>query len=495
MKRLLTLLFFLLFAASFAHADIPVQTGQTSMCFQVHAWKKSDGTDFTGLAYNTSGMACSYHREASGATATAITMASSTLGTYTSGAFKEISSSLSPGNYEFCPPDAAFASGMSGPKTVVFTCYGVTDMATIVLRVQVAAPTNTTAWNGSSVATPTNSGYPLVDIHSGTGTNQLQVVSGMVGIAPAGIPYNAYAARGTAQSATGTTLRLASAEAFADDEPNDNSAACIVSATTGAGQCQCIRDYVSSTDTATVDTWVTTPTGTITYDIIPAPSCTIKTTTFASGAINGAAIATDAIGALEIADSAIDAGAIATDSIGASEIAADAIGSSEIAADAVGSSEIAADAIGASEIAADAIGGSEIATDAIGALEISDSAIDAGAIAADAIASSEIATTAVTEIAQGGLTQEDGTAQAVGTKTIRLASAETYQDDALNDNNSIWVVNSTNGKGQVLCVCDYASATDQATLCKNWPILPTGTITYRVVRTPNCNPLKWPLSR
>ncbi len=77
-------------------------------------------------------------------------------------------------------------------------------------------------------------------------------------------------AYGTAQAATGTTLQLASASAFADDELV-GSIAFISGGTTGVGQSRVITDYVSSTDTATVDTWTTTPTGTITYVVFSAP--------------------------------------------------------------------------------------------------------------------------------------------------------------------------------------------------------------------------------
>jgi hypothetical protein len=78
--------------------------------------------------------------------------------------------------------------------------------------------------------------------------------------------------QGTAQSATGTTLVLRSAAAFADDELI-GATVVITGGTTGVGQARLITDYVSATDTATVDTWTTTPTGTITYRIYPtAPS-------------------------------------------------------------------------------------------------------------------------------------------------------------------------------------------------------------------------------
>jgi hypothetical protein len=78
--------------------------------------------------------------------------------------------------------------------------------------------------------------------------------------------------QGTAQSATSTTLVLRSAAAFADDELI-GATVVITGGTTGVGQARLITDYVSATDTATVDTWTTTPTGTITYRIYPtAPS-------------------------------------------------------------------------------------------------------------------------------------------------------------------------------------------------------------------------------
>lgn len=70
--------------------------------------------------------------------------------------------------------------------------------------------------------------------------------------------------QGTAQAATGTTLQLRSAATFVDDEVI--GATCVITGgSAGVGQARTISDYVSSTDTATVETWTTTPTGTITY--------------------------------------------------------------------------------------------------------------------------------------------------------------------------------------------------------------------------------------
>jgi hypothetical protein len=78
--------------------------------------------------------------------------------------------------------------------------------------------------------------------------------------------------QGTAQSATGTTLVLRAAAAFADDELIGATIQ-ITGGSTGVGQSRLITDYVSATDTATVEAWTTTPSGTITYKIYgTAPS-------------------------------------------------------------------------------------------------------------------------------------------------------------------------------------------------------------------------------
>lgn len=122
-------------------------------------------------------------------------------------------------------------------------------------------------------------------------------------------------AYGTAQSATSTTLVLAAASAFADDELNGCTA--LITGGTGAGQIRKITDYVSSSDTATVDTWTTTPSGTITYVIFgkTAPLATgeLKSTTGASNWLTNGQIAAGAIGAAQVAADTITASKLASD--------------------------------------------------------------------------------------------------------------------------------------------------------------------------------------
>lgn len=83
--------------------------------------------------------------------------------------------------------------------------------------------------------------------------------------------HNTLIAVGTAQAATASTLQLAAAETFADDEII-GAWVLITGGTTGVGQARIITDYTGSTDTATISpNWTTTPTGTITYIVVAAP--------------------------------------------------------------------------------------------------------------------------------------------------------------------------------------------------------------------------------
>jgi hypothetical protein len=84
------------------------------------------------------------------------------------------------------------------------------------------------------------------------------------------VPWFGIVDQGTAQAATSTTLRLRAAAAFANDELV-GSVVWITGGSTGVGQARTITDYDSSTDTATVDAWTTTPSGTITYKVFASP--------------------------------------------------------------------------------------------------------------------------------------------------------------------------------------------------------------------------------
>lgn len=84
------------------------------------------------------------------------------------------------------------------------------------------------------------------------------------------VPHLGIVDQGTAQSATATTIVLRSAASFANSELV-GAVVEITGGSTGVGQTRQITGYVGATDTATVDTWTVTPTGTITYKIFAAP--------------------------------------------------------------------------------------------------------------------------------------------------------------------------------------------------------------------------------
>jgi hypothetical protein len=117
------------------------RAGSTSNIFEVFIQDSSatTGVGLTGLAYNTSGLACYYKRDV-GTAAVSVSLANiTTLGTFASGGFKAVDGTNMPGVYEFHPPDAALASGA---KNVVFILRGAANMAPTLLEIELTATDN-----------------------------------------------------------------------------------------------------------------------------------------------------------------------------------------------------------------------------------------------------------------------------------------------------------------------------------------------------------------
>jgi hypothetical protein len=106
----------------------------TSVILQVFIQdsSKTTGVGLTGLVYNTTSLTGYYHKDTD-TTATSISLVTMTVGTYTSGGFKEIDATNMPGWYQFCPPNAALNS--TG-KSVAFMLKGATNMAPCVCELQ-----------------------------------------------------------------------------------------------------------------------------------------------------------------------------------------------------------------------------------------------------------------------------------------------------------------------------------------------------------------------
>lgn len=151
-------------------------------------------------------------------------------------------------------------------RTLVVDSAGLADANTVKI-----GPT------GSGTAQTARDIGASVLLSSGTGTGQLSITSGVVNanaVQQAGTSLTtltgAYPSlgiidAGTAQAATSTTLQLRSAAAFSSDTDIVGATCVITGGSAGVGQARTVNSYVTSTDTATVTTWATTPTGTITY--------------------------------------------------------------------------------------------------------------------------------------------------------------------------------------------------------------------------------------
>ena len=169
--------------------------------------------------------------------------------------------------------DGTSADGYSDISTAEVT-VGTTGAFCAILT---AAETNDTYIMLKCTATNTNAADWAVLIDTKHGT-VLTNASGALDTDT--IPGSAFTADGTLQSGTSTTAQLASAETYANDEPNGREL-CLV-AGTGKGQCREITDYVSSTDTATVASWTTTPDNTSKYVLGGYVSATVSGTVSAN---------------------------------------------------------------------------------------------------------------------------------------------------------------------------------------------------------------------
>lgn len=138
------------------------KAGSTSNIFQVFIQDSSSttGAGLTALT-NASGSLTAYYHRDTDTTATAIILVTMTVGTFTASGFKEIDATNMPGWYQFCPPDAALASGA---KSVGFHLKGASNMAPLPIEVDLDAQVDVTHWNGTAVSAPATAGIPEVNV-------------------------------------------------------------------------------------------------------------------------------------------------------------------------------------------------------------------------------------------------------------------------------------------------------------------------------------------
>lgn len=138
------------------------KVGTTSEIWQIFIADSSSsvGAGLPGLLFNTASLVAYYHRDTD-TTATAISLVTMTVGTFTSSGFKEIDATNMPGWYQFCPPNAALASGA---RSCAFHLKGASNMAPLPIEVDLDAQVDVTTWNGTAVAAPATAGIPEVNV-------------------------------------------------------------------------------------------------------------------------------------------------------------------------------------------------------------------------------------------------------------------------------------------------------------------------------------------
>ncbi len=117
---------------------LKIKQGTTSKLVRVFAQDSAatDGSGKTGIAYNAAGLTAYYLPEGDAA-ATAITLYSGTVGTYSTGCWSEVDSTNMPGIYEIGLPDAAIDATSEG--SVIVMLKGAADMAPILIEIELDA--------------------------------------------------------------------------------------------------------------------------------------------------------------------------------------------------------------------------------------------------------------------------------------------------------------------------------------------------------------------
>ena len=113
--------------------------GTTSKLIQffVQDYTSSTGAGLTGLTSASSGLIAYYYLEGAGSS-TSISLSGGTLGTWSSGGFIVVDGTHMPGVYQLGIPNAA----LTGAKSVVVMLSGATNMAPVLIEIELTAVNN-----------------------------------------------------------------------------------------------------------------------------------------------------------------------------------------------------------------------------------------------------------------------------------------------------------------------------------------------------------------
>lgn len=165
-------------------AKVQVFRGTTSYIARVFVQdtSKTDGSGLTGLVFNSGSLTAYYIRQGD-ATATAITLVTATVGTFTSSGFKEVDATNLPGLYEVGIPNAALSSGVS----VLVMLKGATNMAPVLVEIELDSWNNQDAVRGGLTALPNANAGANGGLPTGNASGQVTVAGYASGEDPASL--------------------------------------------------------------------------------------------------------------------------------------------------------------------------------------------------------------------------------------------------------------------------------------------------------------------
>jgi hypothetical protein len=266
--------------------------------------------------------------------------------------------------------------------------------------------------------------------------------------------------QGTAQSATATTMVLRAATPFGSDDAINGAVLWALGSTQGYWQARFVTDYTTADDTATVDTWDVTPSGTITYKVFGTAPGAEPTALTATQESQLTRIQSDLI----IAQS--DLIIIGSDLL---QVYSDtSIIYSDTTAAEANISDIESSLV---IVKSDLVVIDDLASDIHSSLVIAKSDLVLLTAPGDGTAGAYPAYQIV----------DQGTAQGATGTTIVLRSAASFANDTAIGM-TVLAFGSTQGYWQSRAITDYDLATDTATV-STWTVTPSGTITYKVIGT------------
>jgi hypothetical protein len=182
---------------------LSIAQGTTSKLLNFLVYDTSSVTiaGLAGLVFNTSSLTARYYREGA-SVSTLVTLATMTVGTWSTSGFVAVDGVNMPGLYQFGVPNAALATGA---KSVYLMLSGAANMAPVTFEIELTSTDNQDSVRGGMTALPNaaaaaNGGLPTVDA-----TNSVKIQSPIKkNTALAGFPFQMVDATGN--PVTGLTV-------------------------------------------------------------------------------------------------------------------------------------------------------------------------------------------------------------------------------------------------------------------------------------------------